>query len=460
MTALNITIHPDERILNVIEQNCATKRLRLEAHATARIGSEILFDKHIFDTYHYDGWKDVHHDLLVICAAVEFADRRWARGTSRWARKLHIVVPVVELKLWLSEKVKRHLRETLRHLTGDEWRFSFVEWQGPTSDDERQRPLPFQSQKEFAVAYSDGLDSRCVSGLFNRSDIAVSVRVAKTKQQVGDNELPFDRIPFNVKVSPAPEDSFRSRGFKFAAITAIAANLSGLKRIIVPESGQGALGPVLVPLHNIYSDYRNHPTFFRKMEGFISALLQHEIAYEQPRLWYTKGQTISAFLAMPKVNPDHVLETRSCWHQRHYVRFGGTLRQCGICAACLLRRSSIFAAGVEEPDETYAISNLGAGDYEAALPADDGFHAKRPLREYGVIGTRHMQQMADLAKRPDDELRCNALELAESTGCSEQETLEKLRGLLGCHADEWSRFLIAQGKESFLNDWTKGGRYD
>src|SRR5690606_20328081 len=120
-----------------------------------------------------------------------------------------------------------------------------------------------------------------------------------------------------------PEDSARSRGFKFAAITAIAAHLSKISRIIVPESGQGALGPVLLPLRNIYPDYRNHPTFFRRMERFIQALLGISVTYEQPRLWYTKGQTIAAFLAKPDVTTGQILDTRSCWQQRSNVRVGG-----------------------------------------------------------------------------------------------------------------------------------------
>src|SRR5690606_19721982 len=121
------------------------------------------------------------------------------------------------------------------------WRFSFVKWEGDVSEDDRQRPLFFDTQKEFAIAYSDGLDSRSVSGIFNKNDVAVRVRVAKGNQKRRKNELPFDRIPFDVRVFPSQEDSARSRGFKFAAITAIAAHLSGLNKIIVPESGQGAL---------------------------------------------------------------------------------------------------------------------------------------------------------------------------------------------------------------------------
>lgn len=460
MNALNTTTHRDERTLNVIEQEHATESARLKSDAVARIGSEIVFDKRIFDTYHYDGWKSIHHDLLVVCAAVEFADRKWARSSTHWARKLHIIVPVVELSVWSDESIGQQLCTTLRHLTGDEWRFSFVRWEGDASKDDRQRPLFFDTQKEFAIAYSDGLDSRCVSGIFNKNDVAVRVRVAKGKQKRRQNELPFDRIPFDVRVSPSQEDSARSRGFKFAAITAIAAHLSDLNKIIVPESGQGALGPVLVPLYNIYADYRNHPTFFRRMERFIKALLGHKIVFDQPRLWCTKGQTIIRFLEQPGVDKEQVLNTRSCWQQRHNVRFEGARRQCGVCAACMLRRVSLHAANVHEEKETYVISDLTATSYSDALPRCNTFNPTKTLLDYGIMGARHMQQLADMVELPNSKLRNNSLELAESLGATEEETLRHLRNLLAQHAEEWHRFLADQGQGSFLRVWTKGGRYD
>lgn len=460
MKQLKIVVDPSERTLNVIEKGCDKARVRLKSDAIARIGSEIAFDKRILDTYHYDGWKSVHHDLLVVCAAVEFADRKWARGNTHWARKFHIVVPVVELGVWRDESIGRQLCTTLRHLTGDEWRFSFVKWEGDVSEDDRQRPLFFDTQKEFAIAYSDGLDSRSVSGIFNKNDVAVRVRVAKGNQKRRKNELPFDRIPFDVRVFPSQEDSARSRGFKFAAITAIAAHLSGLNKIIVPESGQGALGPVLVPLYNIYADYRNHPTFFRRMERFIKALLGHEITFDQPRLWRTKGQTIIKFLEQPGIDMEQVLHTRSCWQQRHNVRLGGIRRQCGVCAACMLRRTSLHAANVSEKKETYVISDLTATNYSDALPRGNTFNPTKTLLDYGIMGARHMQQLADMAALPSNKLRNNSLELAESLGATEEETLRNLRNLLARHAEEWQRFLTDQGQESFLRVWTKGGRYD
>ena len=76
----------------------------------------------------------------------------------------------------------------------------------------------------------------------------------------------------------------------------LGAFLAETSRIIMPESGQGALGPALVPVGQAYEDYRNHPLFTNRMETFLSALLDRPLQFEFPRIWYTKGETLEAFV--------------------------------------------------------------------------------------------------------------------------------------------------------------------
>lgn len=448
-----------ERNLCVLEAGKHPPRRRKGGQIYATIGSEIKCDQSIFDSYSYEGWRDIHHDLLIVCAAIEYADRRWARSTRHWARYLHMTIPVLELATWIDSNVQQNLRDTLRHLTGDEWRFSFIQYDDRPTSVGRQRPLFPNQEKEFAIAYSDGVDSLCVSGMHNENDNAVCVRVAKHKQHLRKDERPFDRLPFDVQVKSGAEYSVRSRGFKFAAITAIASHLSKVSKIIVPESGQGALGPVLLPLRNIYPDYRNHPTFFRRMESFIQTLLGIEVRYEQPRLWYTKGQTVKEFLARPDTNADQVINTRSCWQQRANVRVGGKLRQCGVCAACLLRRMSLHAAGINEPPEKYTIADLTLEKFADAFPTENSFKVTATLYDYGYMGARHLQQLADFAEEADSAGKPYALELAETLEATIGDVQKHLRDMLSQHSEEWAAFTASQGKKSFLNLWTKGGRH-
>ena len=422
----------------------------------AQIGVDIQFDPTVLDTYCYDGWKPVHYDLLLMCAAVEYADRRCRRRATRWSRRFHIILPVLDLAAWQQRDVTFHAQDTLRQLTGDEWRLSFVQRLESAPDAGCQRALPFSADREFAIAYSDGVDSRCVSGLLDTGSSAVRVRVASTKPSVRLGERPFDQIPFSVKLGTAGESGARSRGFKFAAITAIAAQLSGVRRVVVPESGQGALGPVLLPLHNTYPDYRNHPAFFRKMERFIHALLRHSLVYEQPRLWYTKAETIAAFLTLPDSDRQAVVTTRSCWQQRWNARFAGTLRQCGLCVACLLRRMSMHAANVIEPPDTYLVDDLTVPSYKRAVSRHPCKRLSATMVEYGSVGARHLQRLAETAHMRYPPTRPHVFDLARATGLTQPHIHQALARLLLQHAHEWCHFIRAQGPRSFVTSWITG----
>ena len=425
---------------------------------TAVVGREIIFDAAVLDSFDVKGFQPVHYDLMVLCAAIELADRRWKRPRG-WRRDLHITIPVIDLGPWQDREVLATLHGVLRHLTCDNWNVTFVQAKNPSPVGNRQATLNFPNTKTFAIAYSDGLDSRAVAALSGDRDEALCIRVAQHRQsrKIGDSY--FTQIPFKVRGYRSDESSFRSRGFKFAAVTAIAAHLSNLTRIVAPESGQSALGPVLLPLHNIYPDYRNHPTFFRKMEQFIHALLSHRVHYDQPRLWYTKGQTLRAFLELHGKLGHELTSTRSCWQNRRVVNTGGSKRHCGLCAACLLRRQSLYAVSVSESSDTYVVSDLHALDVTEALSAVRNAADKHVMMDYGSVGARHLQHLGDMAFLSDDILCAYVSEIATATDATSKETFLSLKTLLATHAEEWRRFLAAQGEKSFLNNWMLGGRY-
>lgn len=458
-----MSAHPKKLVsadkhLHVVEKGQKPTRPRMGGVVTAEIGRQITFNAAVLDTFDVKGCQPLHYDLLVLCAAIEFADRRWRRPQG-WSRHLHVTMPVIDLSTWQKPVVQANLRSVLRHLTCDDWSFTFVQATNRSPIGERQGVLDFPTTKTFAIAYSDGLDSRSVSALSGTKDEALCIRVANFRHRRKQGDSYFTQIPFKVKGYRGNESSFRARGFQFAAVTAIAAHLSDLTRVVVPESGQGALGPVLLPLHNIYADYRNHPTFFRKMERFIQSVLDHRVRYEQPRLWFTKGQTLRAFLDLSGKTKTDLTSARSCWQNRRVVNTGGGKKQCGLCAACLLRRLSMHAADISEKPGTYVISDLSASDVNEALSVLPQKADRDIMIEYGSVGARHLQQLADMADLPDGELRVHVSEIAAATGTDYEETLEKVRTLLVTHAQEWRAFLSAQGEQSFLKSWMEGGRH-
>lgn len=424
----------------------------------AEIGRQIKFDPATLDALAVNGCKQNHYDLIVICAAIEFADRRFGRS-SAWGRSFEVIIPVIDLETWGRPEVKEKLVKVVNYLTGDDWKFTFYEARDQSPVQFRQGSLDLGDAKAFAVAYSDGLDSRAVSALCGSKDEALCIRIASRRQKPKLGDSYFTQIPFRVEEFRSNESSFRSRGFQFASITAIAAHLKGVTRIVVPESGQGALGPVLLPFYKIYPDFRNYPLFFRKMEEFLGEALGHLLVFDQPRIWSTKGETLSAFLQVPGKTKEDLIETRSCWQSRWIVNIDGEKKQCGLCAACLLRRMSLRAAGVEEPSGAYVVSALNATDVYKAMSDIPRAEDKSIMIEYGMAGVRHLQDLAKLSEQPDEALRGYASEISRAMGEDYSNVVSNLRAMLIVHAQEWGAFLSELGEGSFLMGWLEGGRY-
>lgn len=432
------------------------KRVSRE-YKVIQIGKEILFEPDALNRYCLDGWQDVHHDLLILTAAVEYADRRKQRPLVRRSRKFKLTLPVSKINLWQSQEVQISLRDALQQLTGDNWHFNFFKSVAAYNYPD-QKAILFQTDPlNYVIAYSDGLDSRCVSSFYSPEEI-IRVRVDR-KRNLSREKKPFDRIPFHVKIKNSHETSVHSRGFKFTAITAIASHLTNVKKIIVPESGQTALGPVLFPLHNVYGDYRNHPTFLRKMEKFIKVLLGFSVCYEQPRLWTTKGQTIIEYLK--EGEKSELVNTRSCWQQRWNARYNGKLYQCGLCGACLLRRTSMHTAKIDEPDDTYLISDLRKTSYNEAMLRCCDVRRSGTMYKHSRTGVQEMQRFANMAHIADEDLEIHAFEIAKNIeGNTEKEVIHKLKKLATQHELEWKSFVQSLGDKSFINNWITEGHED
>jgi hypothetical protein len=226
----------------------------------------------------------------------------------------------------------------------------------------------------------------------------------------------------------------------------------------VPESGQGALGPVLVTVGQAYEDYRSHPLFTDRMERFLGALLGHRVSFRFPRLWHTKAETLKTFVAECDDGSSWV-DTWSCWQQNRQVSVDGRKRQCGICAACLLRRLSVHAAGLTEPEQTYVWENLGALTFRAGAAAS--FEERKvtgKLRDYAIAGALHLDHLAGLRSSPANArmLNLSAFQLGRSLGLPEAETRTKLDRLLTQHESEWKSFMSSLGQSSFVANWATG----
>lgn len=429
-----------------------------------QLNRNIAFTTSQLESYCIAKWQPIVFDAMVVAAAVEFADKSLRRSKMSWPRELQLVIPVHKPNHWGSAAVSDALHDALNFLTGDIWTIEFCKRKRSMVPPE-QGQFDIPSNLNAVIPFSEGLDSRCVAGLLSREmgDTLIRVRLgslARDGQALRRTRQPFTSIPYEVRAEKGQfvESSARSRGFKFAVISGLAAYLVKAGQIIVSESGQGALGPALVTVGQSYEDYRSHPLFTQRMERFFEVLFHHKVRFSFPQLWNTKAETLRKFAE--ECNDGKSWEsTWSCWQQNRHVGVEGKKRQCGICAACLLRRLSVHAAGLHECKETYVWENLAAREFFMGAPA--GFDSKKitgALREYAIAGALHLEHLAQLRSSPANAgtLSLCAFQVGQSLGLAESDVRPKLDRLLAQHEKEWKDFMNSLGKSSFLNKWARG----
>lgn len=447
--------------VDVVEPGGAARR----RHIRCEIGKNLKFDTAGLEAYCFANWDARVFDAFVLAAAIQFCDHTKTRPSARWGREIILRVPVHDPAHWRSAAVSGALHRALEFLTGDRWHIEFAARTRPEVPPQQQN-LSLPDGERVVIPFSDGLDSRAAGGLAEREHGHKLIRVRLGSRSLNGHptegeRLPFASVPYHVRIDHrgSVEPSARSRGFKFALLSGIAAYLSQARQVIVPESGQGALGPVLVPVGQAYEDYRNHPLFTDRMEAFLSALFGHDIRYIYPRLWHTKAETLAAFAAECPDGKNWAL-TRSCWQGQRQVSLFGKWRQCGICAACMLRRMSVHAMGGAEEKATYIWEDLSAVRYEDGAAA--GFRRSKPqgaLYEYAIAGTLHLDHLAELQHSPANRVLLDrqVFQLSRSLGAAEQETRQRLERLLTQHAGEWKDFVGSLGPRSFVAQWALGG---
>jgi hypothetical protein len=442
--------------VNVIERGGTTRKQWTNCH----IGTHLQLSTDDLASYFLARWEPIVFDTLLLAAAVEFCDRVKKRPKLGWGRRVYLRLPVHDLARWQKADVMSALKSALDFLTGDSWQIEFVRRR--TIAPAPQQGLLALEDKIAVIPFSEGLDSRAVAGLMTKVLGAglVGVRLGTKSfdkpRDLNGRAMPFTTVPYEVSKGDFsfPETSARSRGFKFALLSGVAAYLANVRRVIVPESGQGALGPSLVTVGQSHDDFRNHPAFTNKVSQFLKALLGVSIEYEFPRLWYTKGQTLRAYVALPSSGDWKA--TRSCWQDNRHASVDGKRRQCGICAACMLRRLSVHAAGLEEDKDTYVWDDLTANTFEAAAPSTL-MRIEKVQKEYALAGTLHLDHLAWLKQSPLGEhvLATNASRLEKPLKISNSEARANLDNLLSQHRREWKSFVNSLGPTSFIRNWAE-----
>jgi hypothetical protein len=430
------------------------RRLRKD-HLGFDLKKDLEFSTRGLESFTFSRWQPVLYDAMVVAATVEFADKKVKRPPRGWARRLNLRIPVHDPRRWGAPAVSGALHDALGFLTGDFWTITFVKRSDRASPPAQER-LELGVPTEAVIAYSEGMDSRAVAGIVGASlgDKLVRVRVGSNAvdhpSHLGKKE-PFATVPYEVK--SRGETSARSRGFKFTLISGLAAFLAEAEKVFIPESGQGSLGPALVTVSHAYPDYRNHPLFTKRMERFLEALLRTPVRFEFPRIWNTKGETLREFVDLGTGSAWR--STRSCWRNSQWVSLDGRRRQCGACAACMLRRLSVHAAGLTEDPDVYICKDMNAASVCEAV--DPRFtHCNAAFEQYALGGVLHLDDLAAMA-RSDEQvaIRRHAVLLAPAMYLSADGVERNLSLLLARHALEWKNYLKDLGPNSFVRKWTR-----
>ena len=457
-TALNTPL-PTHRV-HVVEQGASAR----PHWVRCEIGENLKFDMGGLQSYCLANWDERVYDAFVVAAAVQFCDHTKRRPSAEWGRNFVLRIPVHDPAHWNSADVSIPLHDALRLLTCDRWQIAF-EPRTTAASVPRPGNFNFPDDTSVIIPFSDGLDSHAVASLM-KLDHAYNVIRVRLGQKLwhgnrNGSRLPhFTSVPYHIGYGKnrSVETSGRSRGFKFAVLSGVAAYLAGAKDVFMPESGQGALGPSLVPVGQEYEDYRNHPLFTDLIATFLSALLDHTVRFAYPRLWHTKAETLAKFVAKCPEDGRSWDQTRSCWQGQRHVSVSRKMRQCGICAACMLRRMSVHAAGLSECRQLYVWEDLTTTRYEdGAAPSFENRKPKGAMYEYAIAGTLHLDHLAGIlhSRANQATLFRQVFLLSRSLGRPEKEIRAKLERLIRKHTDEWQGFVESLGSASFITQWVE-----
>lgn len=320
--------------------------------------------------------SDTAIDLGLLAAAVTASDTRLSRATESqdsWTREIDIYLPVHNPELW--ENVSDLIVQMLNFLTGDRWRVFFR----ARHEEHRQFLRPqfeiTQSEYKCVCLFSGGLDSFVgavdllsvgakplfISHYWDLSTSSQVTCMRHLEDLFGDLSSRHIRVrvgfPNGLIKESSVEKTSRGRSFLFFALAAMAGSgLGGFPTIYVPENGFISLNVPLDPLRvGAWSTRTTHP-FYMKRWVDLTRRLELPVRWDNPYRYCTKGEMLSQCQNTDFLK-HHLGETISCssFSKSRWSR--GSLRQCGYCIPCLVRRGAIMSVFGFDPTP-YTIPNL------------------------------------------------------------------------------------------------------
>lgn len=321
-------------------------------------------------------------DLVRVASFVYAADlaiRRHER--EQHLRSISIRVPVVNIQAF--ERVHSLLEQALMTVSVDNWTLEFVPMTEGTPAASRKWPI----KQDATLMFSGGLDSfagaidllkqhRAITLVSHvthnwpvkNAQTALAEAVASfTEQEVTHLRLSVFGRNQGGLTFPADdqrEDTQRTRSFLFTALAAVAARLSGSRRIVVmAENGQFAIHlPLSAARIGSFSTHTAHPKFLAQMQTMLRQLyVCDDLDVVNPFVHLTKGEIVAL---IPGALHPRISESTSCWRA---VRVPTEATHCGECVPCLCRRIALETNAIKlsEYHRDLLVENVGR------LAADD-----------------------------------------------------------------------------------------
>lgn len=334
-------------------------------------------------------------DLVRIATAVHVADR-WAlrRAAENRLRCPAVEVEVLDPAFWSRPETVERLKNCVDFLSGgDDWSFRFVAARNARHS--RQVSL-FRGNDSSALVclYSGGLDS--AAGLAARlaaepGRMAVPVTVRHQMQKaklVKDhfqtlihqglttrNDLKDFQVgafvrnrwvksEFGVRLR---ETTHRCRPLLFMTVAGLVADSLAVPAVEVYESGVGSVNlPLVSGPANFRTTRSTHPHFLRLVSALVSHVNDAQIEYILPFADQTKAEMAARLRDMGLEE----LARRSISCILHPLLRQGW-QQCGHCPACVYRRQALISAGIDEPDDAYAVDLFSPPDPRRPISGEE-----------------------------------------------------------------------------------------
>jgi 7-cyano-7-deazaguanine synthase in queuosine biosynthesis len=265
-------------------------------------------------------------------------------------------------------KISEKLKQILNFLSGDIWNFVFTKRDEPMI---QNSTVEMRDSSGFVSLLSGGLDSFIgaidlleenkidtsflswySSGKVTRPNQQAIKEKLKKQYKLTDNSF----NEFHLSVDNSKEDTMRTRSF-FLLVHSIALcyeKITIKNKVYVPENGFISVNPPISDARMGSSTTKTtHPFYIKSMNELIKQLGVN-IEIENPYQFQTKGDMIEncknqSFLSK------NITNTVSCANPNS--RDGSSIKHCGHCWPCIIRRSAIKNAGLSD-DTTYRIMDL------------------------------------------------------------------------------------------------------